>query len=44
MFLENGGQLGTSQRIARHTVKGTTKGYDRRANRLKLEEIVRIRF
>jgi integrase/recombinase XerD len=43
-FLENGGQLETAQRIAGHADSRTTKGYDRRATRLELEEITRIRY
>jgi integrase/recombinase XerD len=43
-FLENGGQLETAQRIAGHADSRTTKGYDRRATRLELSEIVRIQF
>lgn len=43
-FLENGGQLETAQRIARHADSRTTKGYDRRATRLELNEIARVRY
>lgn len=43
-FLENGGQLETAQRIAGHAEIRTTKGYDRRATRLELSEIVRISY
>lgn len=43
-FLENGGQLEIAQRIAGHADSRTTKGYDRRATRLELSEIVRVRY
>jgi integrase len=43
-FLENGGQLETAQRIAGHADSRTTKGYDRRATRLELSEIARVRY
>lgn len=43
-FLEDGCQLETAQRIAGHVDDRTTKGYDQRATRLKLSEIVRTRF
>ena len=43
-FLENGGQLETAQRIAGHADSRTTKGYDRRATRLELSEIVRVTY
>ena len=43
-FLENGGQLETAQRIAGHADSRTTKGYDRRATRLELAEIVRVTY
>ena len=43
-FLENGGQLETAQRIAGHADSRTTKGYDRRATRLELSEIVRVSY
>jgi integrase/recombinase XerD len=43
-FLENGGQLETAQRIAGHADSRTTKGYDRRATRLELSEILRVRY
>lgn len=43
-FLENGGQLETAQRIAGHADRRTTKSYDRRATRLGLSEIVRVRY
>lgn len=41
-FLENGGQLETAQQIAGHADSRTTKGYDRRATRLEIAEIVRV--
>ncbi|WP_445300682.1 tyrosine-type recombinase/integrase [Microcoleus sp. B7-D4] len=43
-FLENGGQLETAQRIAGHADSRTAKGYDRRATRLELSEIVRVKY
>ena len=43
-FLENGGSLETAQQIANHADSRTTKLYDRRATRLELEEITRIRY
>ncbi len=43
-FLENGGQLETAQRIAGHADSRTTKGYDRRATRLEIGEIVRVSY
>lgn len=43
-FLANGGSLETAQQLANHADSRTTKLYDRRATRLELEEIVRIRF
>jgi integrase/recombinase XerD len=43
-FLENGGQLETAQNIAGHADSRTTKGYDRRATRLELAEIVRVSY
>ncbi|ARU43091.1 hypothetical protein CCB81_02560 [Armatimonadetes bacterium Uphvl-Ar2] len=42
--LENGGQREVAQRIAGHADSRTTKGYDRRATRLELSEIIQIRF
>lgn len=42
--LENGGQLGTAQRIAGRADSRKTKGYDRRAVRLELSEIARVRY
>lgn len=43
-FLENGGLLETAQQIAGHADSRTTKGYDRRATRLELSEIVRVSY
>ena len=43
-FLENGGLLETAQNIAGHADSRTTKGYDRRATRLELAEIVRVAY
>lgn len=43
-FLSNGGTLETAQQLANHADSRTTKIYDRRAAKLELEEIVRIRY
>lgn len=43
-YLENGGSLGTAQRIAAHGDPRTTKLYDRRGDRVERGEIERIRF
>lgn len=43
-FLSNGGNLEVAQQLANHADSRTTKLYDRRATRLELEEIVRIRY
>lgn len=43
-FLANGGSLETAQELANHADSRTTRLYDRRASRMELEEIVRIRF
>lgn len=43
-FLANGGSLEVAQQLANHADSRTTKLYDRRAARLELEEIVRIRY
>ncbi len=43
-FLANGGSLETAQELANHADSRTTRLYDRRATRLELEEIVRIRY
>ena len=43
-FLANGGSLEVAQQLANHADSRTTKLYDRRATRLELEEIVRIRY
>ena len=43
VFLENGGQIETAAQIAAHESPRTTKLYDRRSDRIALEEIERIR-
>jgi len=43
-FLSNGGDLETAQQLANHVDSRTTKLYDKRATRLELEDIVRIRY
>jgi site-specific recombinase XerD len=43
-FLDNGGSLETAQQIANHADSRTTKLYDRRATRLELSEIARIKY
>jgi len=43
-FLENGGHLETAQTIAGHADSRTTKGYDRRATRMELAEILRVAY
>lgn len=43
-FLANGGALETAQELANHADSRTTRLYDRRATRVELAEIVRIRF
>ncbi len=43
-FLANGGALEVAQNLANHADSRTTKLYDRRASRLELEEVVRIRY
>ncbi len=43
-FLENGGHLETAQNIAGHADSRTTKGYDRRATKLEMSEITRVRY
>ena len=43
-FLGEWGSLEIAQRIAGHADSRTTKGYDRRATRLELSEIVRVRY
>lgn len=43
-FLINGGSLEVAQNLANHADSRTTKLYDKRATKLELEEIVRIRF
>lgn len=42
-YLANGGSLETAQELANHADR-TTRLYDRRATRMKLEEIIRIRY
>ncbi|MEI7577135.1 MAG: hypothetical protein WCK51_09585 [Armatimonadota bacterium] len=42
-FLEKGGLLGTARWIAGHADSRRTKGYDRRATKLELSEIARVR-
>ena len=43
-FLANGGSLETAQELANHADSRTTRLYVRRATRMELEEIVRIRY
>jgi len=43
-FLENGGSLKVAQRIAGHADSGTTKLYARRAEKLLVEDMKRIRY
>jgi site-specific recombinase XerD len=43
-FLENGGSLEVAQRIAGHADSRTTKLYDRRAEKLLVEDMERIRY
>jgi site-specific recombinase XerD len=43
-YLENDGTLEVAQRIAGHADSRTTKLYDRRAQKLLLEDIERIRY
>jgi integrase len=43
-FLTNGGSLEVAQQLANHADSRTTKLYDRRATKLELEEVTRIRF
>jgi integrase/recombinase XerD len=43
-FLENGGTLEAAQRIAGHADSRTTKLYDRRGQRVLLEDMERIRY
>jgi site-specific recombinase XerD len=43
-FLENGGNLEVAQRIAGHADSRTTKLYDRRGQKLMLEDMERIRY
>ncbi len=44
VFLENGGAIETAAQIAAHESPRTTKLYDRRADKIALEEIERIRL
>ena len=43
-YLENGGTLETAQRIAGHVDSRTTKLYDRRGQKVLLEDMERIRY
>lgn len=43
-FLVNGGSLETAQELANHADSRTTRLSDRRATRMELAEIVRIRY
>jgi site-specific recombinase XerD len=43
-FLENGGNLEVAQRIAGHADSRTTKLYDRRGQKVLLEDMERIRY
>jgi integrase len=43
-FLENGVSLETAQNISGHADSSMIKDYDRRATRLELGEIVRVRY
>src|SRR5258707_525671 len=43
-YLENGGPLETAQRIAGHVDSRTTKLYDRRGQKVLLEDMERIRY
>jgi site-specific recombinase XerD len=43
-YLENGGTLEVAQRIAGHADSRTTKLYDRRGQRVLLEDMERIRY
>jgi integrase/recombinase XerD len=43
-FPTNSGSLETAQQIANHADSRTTKLYDRRATKLELSEITRIRY
>ena len=43
-FLENGGTLEVAKRIAGHADSRTTKLYDRRGQRVLLEDMERIRY
>jgi hypothetical protein len=43
-FLENGGTLEVAQRIAGHADSRTTKLYDRRGQKVLLEDMERVRY
>jgi site-specific recombinase XerD len=43
-YLENGGTLEVAQRIAGHADSRTTKLYDRRGQKVLLEDMERIRY
>jgi integrase/recombinase XerD len=43
-FLENGGTLEVAQRIAGHADSRTTKLYDRRGQKVLVEDMERIRY
>ena len=43
-FLENDGTLEAAQRIAGHADSRTTKLYDRRSQKVLLEDMERIRY
>lgn len=43
-FLENGGNLEVAQRIAGHADSRTTKLYDRRGQKVLVEDMERIRY
>jgi integrase/recombinase XerD len=43
-FLQNGGSLEVAQRIAGHADSRSTKLYDRRAEKLLVEDMERIRY
>ena len=43
-FLENGGNLEVAQRIAGHADSRTTKLYDRRSQKVLVEDMERIRY
>jgi len=43
-YLENGGSLEVAQRIAGHADSRTTKLYDRRGQKVLLEDMERVRY